>query len=1333
MLQRARGLLRLGDSLAVAPPASRQCSSSSSSSASSPPPNSKEPQAKSSFFRREVFDASRHSRLATQLETQIATEKARRAANRSTRTQQKQRRNTRQLSGMEQELGKLERIDQEMLRTQELRETLGRRLRIPPEKVEWAQLQEHGLVPPEAQEPDFSQALFTSLPKKVSGAQQLERHRKVTRDARQQAFETRTQNNPAAAGAEFKRLFVASNVHTQLKSKLGFDRPSLLQQTLIPELIRPLHPDRPSDLLVHSLAGSGKTAAALMAIFSNLSTKLRKTQAIIVAPNSELSAQLSQQCSMYKFPGSKSRKKNPLRVHHLRGHISKATWIELKQNPPHVIIATPMCAYQLLQQDRPNVVDVSELRTLLLDDAHMLATPAWWLPINHVLGVVQRQNQANRATGLHGFRCRIVMLANVVSPMLLKLALTHLSKAVCISGSDRWTGLELESFQARQRTGSRAELRKMLSDAEAAAKKLSEEQLGEMRPTEAEEEEGMWKEEELLVLPDDPEQPEDDHWLGEAAPLPEEKEGGRDWEQVLEAQRREQPEDGAPLVTEPKADEPEQAGEQWVSEEEYLKRYGDDTAPELQQRLLSGENLQPAPETQRAFKKPLKTKEQKKQEKEKEQELKKKSARAKGNELVQKQRQVASGQQPLPAYESLQDLLIEDEIRVRPLAHPSLLERIPDWASDPQFDRLLVRQLWWVAREAWALRQEHIDRHQWLPDDHPFAAKPRNRKPRWLQRLVAKKRQNDMSLIAALGTNFHEARQALCESVAQALKKPAEQLEALFSAPVIRPAVWNGLRHLAIGLPHVRRDRLVHPGDGYVYPSEVDKLVDGFLEAVMRPRIVNRSQRKNLRRRQKVQEAGVDAAGATQEGRVLTGLRSWSTAPASGAAGTEGNQLQEQEDEDGEGGERFALPLAVAPRVIVVFSSNFNLRSYIGMALAGRGYNVVQEPSSHAERHNVVEQLRSAPPMTFFMASRLYTTGVDLPNAEMLWNVMPPETIADYIGLSGKLCRTEISRPGQEASAEDPLDILHFGPEHRRLRGAGLVVTTVPTGISMARFTKKTGEAGPGLLAAVSRLQRMQAQLLQAEAEGEQEEELLPPVLRRRPMFTIDGVLDPSAFQGRPDPAFLEKILALGAPGSAVDQKQLLDIWGHLVGPEYRRALERRPALLAEILASWESDTNAAAVAADPQPLTEGQKRAPLDQLVRHVRKLGGAEEATEQGEDDLETELAAQEVAEKTEAKRSGKPRGVGPILLNVLWSRMQAHSLRQIQQVTDQLGVPLHRVTYSPRRPLLQDHALLLQELEEADAEETGWRGAPLQPSARPGLEREPGKELWEAGSRQ
>lgn len=93
-----------------------------------------------------------------------------------------------------------------------------------------------------------------------------------------------------------------------------------------------------------------------------------------------------------------------------------------------------------------------------------------------------------------------------------------------------------------------------------------------------------------------------------------------------------------------------------------------------------------------------------------------------------------------------------------------------------------------------------------------------------------------------------------------------------------------------------------------------------------------------------------------------------------------------------------------------------------------------------------------------------------------------------FPGLAGKLCRADVSAPGGEGSADDPLDLRHFGPEVRRLRGAGLVVTTVPTGVSAKRTVGS--RAGPHvrqMFRGMLRLQALQQEILRAPLSDAQE------------------------------------------------------------------------------------------------------------------------------------------------------------------------------------------------------------------------------------------------------
>lgn len=98
--------------------------------------------------------------------------------------------------------------------------------------------------------------------------------------------------------------------------------------------------------------------------------------------------------------------------------------------------------------------------------------------------------------------------------------------------------------------------------------------------------------------------------------------------------------------------------------------------------------------------------------------------------------------------------------------------------------------------------------------------------------------------------------------------------------------------------------------------------------------------------------------------------------------------------------------------------------------------------------------------------------------AEMLWNIGAPSTLAEYVGLAGKLCREHISHPTASTAELSELDrILSPGGSTREdldRFGVGMVITTIPTGISVKRFGIRKSDHHREFLAGLQEVQEKQ-------------------------------------------------------------------------------------------------------------------------------------------------------------------------------------------------------------------------------------------------------------------
>lgn len=137
-------------------------------------------------------------------------------------------------------------------------------------------------------------------------------------------------------------------------SELGFKNPLEVQREVIPMILAG------KDLIVKSQTGSGKTAAFAIPICQKIDAELEKPQALVLTPTRELTEQVKNDFEdIGKYKGLKCRAlygKQPMENQRK----------ELKQNPPHVIVATPgRMMDHLLNKN----VKLQDIKYLVIDEA----------------------------------------------------------------------------------------------------------------------------------------------------------------------------------------------------------------------------------------------------------------------------------------------------------------------------------------------------------------------------------------------------------------------------------------------------------------------------------------------------------------------------------------------------------------------------------------------------------------------------------------------------------------------------------------------------------------------------------------------------------------------------------------------------------------------------------------------------------------------------------------------------------------------------------------------------------------------------------------------------
>jgi len=136
--------------------------------------------------------------------------------------------------------------------------------------------------------------------------------------------------------------------------ELGYEKPSPIQSESIPVL------QSGSDIIGQAQTGTGKTAAFALPLLSKIDVKLRKPQALVLAPTRELAIQVSEAINSY------SKYLKGFQVVPIYG--GQSFPIQLKQlaRGPQVIVGTPG---RVMDHMRKGKINWEHMHTLVLDEA----------------------------------------------------------------------------------------------------------------------------------------------------------------------------------------------------------------------------------------------------------------------------------------------------------------------------------------------------------------------------------------------------------------------------------------------------------------------------------------------------------------------------------------------------------------------------------------------------------------------------------------------------------------------------------------------------------------------------------------------------------------------------------------------------------------------------------------------------------------------------------------------------------------------------------------------------------------------------------------------------
>lgn len=175
---------------------------------------------------------------------------------------------------------------------------------------------------------------------------------------------------------KFKELGISENLLNVLKEK-GITEPTPIQVESIPII------NEGKDVIAEAQTGTGKTLAFLLPIFEKINLELDGVQCLIITPTRELAIQITDEANKL----IKAKDVNVLAAY---GGKDISSQIRKLKNSIHMIIATPG---RLLDHISRNTVDLSSLKTLVIDEADQMLLMGFKREIEDIIKVTPKTRQ----------------------------------------------------------------------------------------------------------------------------------------------------------------------------------------------------------------------------------------------------------------------------------------------------------------------------------------------------------------------------------------------------------------------------------------------------------------------------------------------------------------------------------------------------------------------------------------------------------------------------------------------------------------------------------------------------------------------------------------------------------------------------------------------------------------------------------------------------------------------------------------------------------------------------------------------------------------------------
>lgn len=174
----------------------------------------------------------------------------------------------------------------------------------------------------------------------------------------------------------FQELEISAPILKALNN-MGFEEATPIQAQTIPLGLKG------EDVIGQAQTGTGKTAAFGIPMIELIEKKQRKIQGLVVAPTRELAIQVSDEIHrLGKFKGIRSLP--------IFGGQEMQRQIRALRDGPHIVVATPG---RLLDHMRRKTINISEVKTIVLDEADEMLNMGFIDDIRDILKMVPEERQ----------------------------------------------------------------------------------------------------------------------------------------------------------------------------------------------------------------------------------------------------------------------------------------------------------------------------------------------------------------------------------------------------------------------------------------------------------------------------------------------------------------------------------------------------------------------------------------------------------------------------------------------------------------------------------------------------------------------------------------------------------------------------------------------------------------------------------------------------------------------------------------------------------------------------------------------------------------------------